>query len=392
MIAPELLLAKAWQDLMVAYANLRAMGELASQDETEWTLTHSLFADMGGFVIRGNTEHEPEALKMTDIGFRPNITASEALLPVQDTERGAASRSKSSISVNEEATTEKTPHHDPFHLTTTAILKLRRSGLLPKLPSITIDEIDDKNKSDAFARAISVTQITWISVQVVARAARRLAISQLEIAVLAFSACAIIIYTLNWKKPKGVSVPYTLLSFPGGIPSKIVRGAVGSDRTDALFDGSILTWLFGYEGPPPETLGRRVPNDSSVMQEDPHYSSSYDVFGLIIGTSLFGGLHATVWNFSFPTRIEQIIWRVSSVTCIIYIFTLFFCFAIFPFPGYSGGSNSTWVQAGRLTVRFISIVYVLARLFLIIEMFRTLCFLPPDAYMSTWAANIPHLA
>jgi hypothetical protein len=45
-----------------------------------------------------------------------------------------------------------------------------------------------------------------------------------------------------------------------------------------------------------------------------------------------------------------------------------------------------------LTVRFNSIVYVLARLFLIVEMFRTLCFLPPNAYMSTWATNIPHLA
>jgi hypothetical protein len=50
MIAPELLLAKAWQDLMVALAGLPAMRELASQDRVEWTLTHSAFADMGGFV------------------------------------------------------------------------------------------------------------------------------------------------------------------------------------------------------------------------------------------------------------------------------------------------------------------------------------------------------
>jgi len=392
MIAPELLLAKAWQDLMVALADLPAMRELASQDRVEWTLTHSLLANMGGFVLRGNTEPEPEALEMIDIGFRPNSAVNEALLLLPGTERGfthelnATSRSKSAVSVsfNDDTTTETRPHDDPFHLTTAAIIKLRRSGLLPKLPSITIDEIDDKNKSDAFTRAISVTQITWISVQVVARAARRLAISQLEIAVLAFSACAIIIYALNWKKPKGVSVPYTLLSFPGVIPSKVV-GAVGGDRTD-LFNKSLLSSLFNYKKPL-ETLGIRVPNDSSARQDNPHGRTMYHIFGLFIGTLLFGSLHTAAWNFNFPTRMEQIVWRVSSLMCTIYMFAIAFCYGIL-----GGDSNPTLAQACRLTARFISILYVLARLFLIVEMFRTLCFLPPDAYMSTWATNIPHLA
>lgn len=398
MIAPELLLAKAWQDLTAALVDLPAMRELASQDRVEWTLTHSLLANMGGFVLRGNTGPEPEALEMTDIGLRPNSAASEAPLPLPGTESGfthelnAASRSKSSVSVsfNDDTTTETRPHDDPFHLTTAAILKLRRSGLLPKLPSITIDEIDDKNKSDAFTRAISVTQITWISVQVVAQAARRLAISQLEIAVLAFSACAIIIYALNWKKPKGISVPYTLISFPGVIPSEVVGGAVGGDRTD-LFERSILSSLFDYDRPL-ETLGRRVPNDTCVRQENPHESAVYDVFGLFIGTLLFGGLHTAAWNFNFPTRMEQIVWRVSSLMCTIYMLAISACYGIFPAPGDEDESNPTLVQARPLTARFISILYVLARLFLIVEMFRALCFLPPDAYMSTWATNIPHLA
>jgi hypothetical protein len=65
---------------------------------------------------------------------------------------------------------------------------------------------------------------------------------------------------------------------------------------------------------------------------------------------------------------------------------------IFVERGHEDESNPAVVQTRRLTVRFNSIVYVLARLFLIVEMFRTLCFLPPNAYMSTWATNIPHLA
>ena len=131
--------------------------------------------------------------------------------------------------------------HDPFYLTAYGILGLRQSGKLPKLPLITVDDINDKSKSDAFARAVSVIQITWIIVQVIARIVRGLAVSQLEIAVVAFSVCAIIIYAICWKMPKGVLVPYTVLSYPGAIPRDIVsiKGSV--------FAGSGLQGLFGLQ-------------------------------------------------------------------------------------------------------------------------------------------------
>jgi hypothetical protein len=51
MLAPELVLSKAWEDLAVAQSDLRALQKLAGEDGTEWTVTHSLFANMGGFVI-----------------------------------------------------------------------------------------------------------------------------------------------------------------------------------------------------------------------------------------------------------------------------------------------------------------------------------------------------
>ena len=62
MLAPEFVLSKAWEDLAVAQSDLKALQKLAGEDGTEWTLTHSLFANMGGFVIRGNTGHELRAL------------------------------------------------------------------------------------------------------------------------------------------------------------------------------------------------------------------------------------------------------------------------------------------------------------------------------------------
>ena len=65
---------------------------------------------------------------------------------------------------------------------------------------------------------IAVVQIVWTVVQIITRATRHLAISQLEIAVVAFAACAIITYALNWSKPKSVQVPFTLLQYRNEIP------------------------------------------------------------------------------------------------------------------------------------------------------------------------------
>jgi len=37
------------------------------------------------------------------------------------------------------------------------------------------------------------------------------------------------------------------------------------------------------------------------------------------------------------------------------------------------------------------LLYILARLFILVEIFRSLCFLPPDTWVATWATNIPHI-
>jgi hypothetical protein len=39
----------------------------------------------------------------------------------------------------------------------------------------------------------------------------------------------------------------------------------------------------------------------------------------------------------------------------------------------------------------LAVFYVLARLYLMVEVFRSLFFLPPEAFVTTWSAQIPHL-
>jgi hypothetical protein len=383
MLAPELVLSKAWEDLAVAQSDLKALQKLAGEDGTEWTVTHSLFANMGGFVIRGNTGQEFQALDKTNNESTPltgpsvtdereQITKAPSSAPLVSSRQTAVPRDQA----------HALGHYDPFHLTAAGILRLRTSGQLSKMPSITADDINDKSKTDSFARVVSVAQITWIVVQVLARVARRLAVSQLEIAVVAFSSCAIMIYILYWKKPKSVLVPYTVLTFPGPIPVEIARGESIIKKGDSIFQ-SLFGGTKGAWRSLPQKNGRSIPNDvtpKSLARRDDNVL--YFGLGMALGSSLFGGIHVAAWNFTFPTKVELILWRVASIYCTVLFGLFIVVFAL--------RSRFQWFQV-QMT-KLVSSLYVLARVFMIVEMFRTLCFLPPDAYTSTWATNIPHLA
>jgi hypothetical protein len=175
-LAPEFLLAKSLADLRVVDSTIAKLRKFAAEDGVPWTRVHSQFANMGGFVLRvgGDTTEPNDAPPMS--------------------------------------------YSNPYHLVASNILALREAGLLTKLPSITQEEINDKSKSDGLIRAITVVQIVWMMVQIIVRASRNLTISQLEVSVLAFASCAIVLYGLNWEKPKGVQVPFVLRTYQGEIP------------------------------------------------------------------------------------------------------------------------------------------------------------------------------
>jgi len=184
---------------------------------------------MGGFVIRVNVDRL--AKHVNDIATQTTNPEQGAEIQGQDPfqssfEEGSAKPDMENALVKPAAATERvrkssksTQHYyNPFHINGPRIIKLRSSGLMPRLPYINTEEITDKSKSDSMVPLIAVVQIVWTVVQIITRATRHLAISQLEIAVVAFAACAIITYALNWSKPKSVQVPFTLLQYRNEIP------------------------------------------------------------------------------------------------------------------------------------------------------------------------------
>lgn len=54
--------------------------------------------------------------------------------------------------------------------------------------------------------------------------------------------------------------------------------------------------------------------------------------------------------------------------------------------------ESPWEVSVQVWGFVLGIVYILARLALLVETFRALAFLPPDAYVSTWVSNVPNVS
>jgi hypothetical protein len=280
-----------------------------------------------------------------------------------------------------------------YHLTGEHILIMRRSGQLPRLPYITSEAIEDRSKSDSLVRVIAVTQILWNVVQVLVRGARHLAVSQLEITVIAFATCAVFIYILNWSKPKGVQTPITLIAYQDGAPPQVLAQFTsqnqGAYQKIHGYLAATGTKLFGIQR---RLAGSSLSNLDTLHQ---HYRDGrQDVVAALGASIVFGGIHIAAWNFQFPSRAEQIIWRAASLWCTcgfalccvvgISVSILEQCFGLI--------SVNRRNRMVNMAMNAYVIIYILARLYLIVEIFRTLGFLPPSAYYSTWATNIPHVA
>jgi hypothetical protein len=196
-LAPEVLITLNAGQLSNAWSCVRGLKKLAEEDGVPWTLTHSLFANMGGFVVREFTPGRmDDSLSLNTKGRQKNngeVESQEINGAVVDTQaaenapegiKHAPSEGVETsphignqikpdgvemeeINSTEEMTQspsqilagtknplyeslEGQPQPEPraYFILAHEILELRQRGIV-KLPYITKDEIMDKGKSDS---------------------------------------------------------------------------------------------------------------------------------------------------------------------------------------------------------------------------------------------------
>ncbi|KAF9564173.1 hypothetical protein CPC08DRAFT_705518 [Agrocybe pediades] len=71
-------------------------------------------------------------------------------------------------------------------------------------PAIGSEEIEDKSKGDGLSKLIVIMQTGWFIIQVIARGAQKLAITELEVATMALCSLNAMMYFFWWYKPLNV--------------------------------------------------------------------------------------------------------------------------------------------------------------------------------------------
>ena len=123
-------------------------------------------------------------------------------------------------------------------------------------------------------------------------------------------------------------------------------------------------------------------------------------FSAMVG-AIFGSIHCVAWNFDFPSQVEQIMWRIASLTLV------GVCLSIVVGVQIRNWSQTHWnaAEGGSLTqslwgllylrrnISFIpTIIYPIARLTLLILALLSLRHLPDSALRTvTWTKFIPHI-
>ena len=238
---------------------------------SDWTLRHSFYADMGGFML-----HPRDS--------------------------------------------------SPFPIDGLQLIYLLQRGYL-NLPEITEKEISDKSKANVLAKCLVCLQTGWFITQCFGRLAQNLSLTTLELTTISYVWCTWAIYG-NWlKKPLDVGNP-TILKIEAS-SAEILRTAGPAARDPYIrnpldFIGEEhRSWTldvqphFRFRVDPRERPMPRILNDGF-----PWFTNVHDVTLCLFVILVYSAIHVCGWNLPYPSRTEKILWRIS--TLIIFCSTLIF--------------------------------------------------------------------
>ena len=377
----------------------RSMEAFRHSGYGDWSITHAFFADMGGFVLH------------------PRLSTTEDWVS--------------------------------FPVNARQVHYLVVNGYLPySAVGIDKDIIADKNKVDGFLRVITCFQILWYLISTVSRAVQGLAITVLELATVGFILCTLGTYFFWFHKPVDIQRAITLQ--PKATIQEILINA-GKDATSPyertpldFVDQDDWNWSWNlywthWMGYLTKYLGIELkskvrPLDKIPDDYFPKVTELRAVICCYFVQNSYPAVHVSGWDFHFPTRLEQTLWRTSTLGIMCLVFAVWalqlYAFEIprmrkhRPFLAVQSKPDdeietesshlTTFGRGQQAFLRLMSyhidydpiedvplvthipttvaaIIYFVFRGFIIVEGFLNLRALPPSSYSSVnWSAFLPH--
>lgn len=365
-MAPEFVLAFANGQKVEANKSVEEFKklDLPGQEHPKWTVRHGFYANMGGFVLQP-------------------------------------------------------PDWTVFPINSTQLLWLIQRGYVD-FPKMTAKEVWDKSKADGFQKSLTCLQTGWFIVQIIGRAIQHLPITTLEITTLSFVLCTLVMFSQWANKPLDVESP-TILTSHKSIAQILIEAGSAANKPfkwtplDFVDDPS-PSWLTEVQphlrfqtGPKMRPLPRLTNDRFPVIGAGP------DAVFLFLFTMAYCGLHFVAWDFDFPTPLERYLWHSASVAIGACAFIFWVCETYQ--DGHRLGRWERWAakmsksgKDGRINTmekerrsrRFIpvwevivmtpvTVVYTVARTYIVIEIFLSQRSLPIGAFDTVeWSQFIPH--
>ena len=283
-----------------------------------------------------------------------------------------------------------------------------------RIPPISRKSILVRGRLDTLCKFIAVMQIFSFCMGCLLRWINDLSLSILEVSTMGHSVCAVLAYMLWWEKPHSIMTEPTMIHPKQKNDATIVESTdvrekeevCESDNCGAL--SSLEKEKGGLQEKAIRRLLRKVASLFVGLGANQLSTSSIEMpkdlgefVVMIVGCispALYGLLHLLAWSGKFPTPVELILWRISTIAVtasgIIAGIGLFIFLSLVKIPSVKKQQKEQIFQ--YLLIPFLSVVllfYVLARCFMIVEAFRQLLCLPDDAYIvASWSKYIPQIS
>jgi hypothetical protein len=258
---------------------------------------------------------------------------------------------------------------------------------LAGIKDVDAEDIMDKSKGDALSKGLALAQGLWFATQFLARAHQHLAVTELEVATLAFAVVNLFIWLLWWNKPLDVQRQVVVgpTKPPNAQPIRPAHVLWSHRFSSAIFG---IAEAYAYD----PLSSTSVPSFWSLPQHElDHLQGRFLPFMIeaLVGT-MFGAIHCAAWNADFPTTAEMWMWRLCSshiVAIPVIILLLWILVA------------RTEIDESQLREAMLGIgyvvpipIYIIARLVLIILPLVTLRSLPSSTFVDVnWSVYISHL-
>ncbi|KIJ63939.1 hypothetical protein HYDPIDRAFT_112418 [Hydnomerulius pinastri MD-312] len=252
----------------------------------------------------------------------------------------------------------------------------------------TETEIKGLGQADVLSKGFTIIQTLWFIIQCIARRVDGLPITQLEVMTLAYTTITIAMYAFWWHKPLNVNCPVRI-TVKSTDPLVSHSGSEGTrlENIDDLF----RTLVGGRDDGVDLPKERQIPTfygGSKAEIWNFKVELIADVIALF-AAMVFGAIHMVAWSYAFPSATEVLIWRASAIAIVVIPFSMPLFFAL----GAFADSFDTFITGALLvTTILLGLLYIPARLLLLVISFTTLRSLPLEAYQTVqWTLSIPHI-